>query len=107
MTVQGKRFKYRITLVAIGAIFLTIYGLDFIVGSAHQDWSIWKWLGIGFCVGIGLIVSEGLLSLLLKPIFCSERATDPLWKRSLRLTSVVLVLSCILLAYAAIKISRS
>jgi len=102
-----KSLVYRLSAGIVLIVFVILYGMleifDPFNFKVQQNWSLLKWAGIGLAVGIGALVLEGILGAALKPMVGSDRTTDPLWKRGLRASALIILFAAVIIGVAAVQ----
>ncbi len=63
--------------------------LDLLQGKGLPKWSLLTYVGAAFALGFCYLLAEAIFSPISRILIDSDKVTDPLWKRSLRLAAVL------------------
>jgi hypothetical protein len=94
----GTRLLAGFTLVfAIGAMWgLFELALRLLQGRGLPRWSILAYIGVAFALGLAYFLAEALWYPIGRVLVDPDKITDPLWKRSLRLVTLLAIIGAVM-----------
>lgn len=99
------RLCWAVTLIfGIGAAILLLeLLLRLTQGVGLPEWSMIVYLSVAFGLGITYLLAEVLWAPIGRALIDGDKATDPLWKRSLRLLALIGIICMFIVAGAVLK----